>query len=375
MSVIGAVAKKEFMQLKSEPRLIGFLIFMPIMMLVLFGYALRLEPKDVNMAYVDEDKSYFSSLIKTNLWSDGYFKLYKVDSKKQIIEEIRSGRAHAGMFIQKDFSKELTDNEQPHVQFFVDGTMPSLATSMKNNSSAIDDKDVTSDMYFLGEDADNVVIADAPFVVDTEVLFNEDELETWFFLPAVIGVLIMQIALVLAGISLVREKENNTLEQLLVAPISKTQLIIAKILPYTLIGLFEFYFILALGYFIFDLPLPASAYFSLILLSIVYVGAMIALGLFISVISQTQQQAMFIAIFIIIPSVLLSGMIFPVEAMPEFIRPIAYILPLTYFNEIIRGVLIKETLFMDLSIDYLALAGFALFFSVASILKFKRYVA
>ena len=375
MGIIKTIAKKEFMQLKSEPRLIGFLLFMPLMMLVLFGYALKLEPKDVNMAYVDADKSYFSNLIKTNLWSDGYFKLYAVDSKEQIVEEIRSGRARAGMYIDKSFTKELTDNAQPTVQFYVDGTMPSLATSMKNNSSAINDKAVTADMYFLDEDADNVVIADAPFLIDTEVLFNKDEKETWFFLPSVIGVLIMQIALILAGISLVREKESNTLEQLLVAPISKTQLIIAKILPYTIIGLFEFYFILTLGYFLFDLPLPPSAYLPLLLLSIVYVGAMIALGLFISVVSQTQQQAMFIAIFIIIPSVLLSGMIFPIEAMPAFIRPIAYTLPLTYFNEIIRGLLIKETLLIDLAADYLALLGFILFFAGASIFKFKKYVA
>ena len=375
MGVIKAIAKKEFMQLKSEPRLIGFLVFMPILMLVLFGYALRLEPKDVNMAYLDEDKSFFSNLIKTNIWSDGYFKLYEVNSKEEIVEEVRSGRAKAGLYISKNFSEELTDNAQPHVQLYVDGTMPSLATSMKNNSGVMNDSAVTNDMYFLDEDAENVIIPEEPFIIDTKVLFNEDELETWFFLPSVIGVLIMQIALILAGISLVRERETNTLEQLLVAPISKTQLIIAKILPYTMIGLFEFYFILALGYFIFDIPLPMSATFPLILLSIVYVGAMIALGLFISVVSQTQQQAMFIAIFIIIPSVLLSGMIFPIEAMPEFIRPIAYILPLTYFNEIIRGVLIKETLFIDLSLDYLALVGFILFFSFASIFKFKRYVA
>ncbi len=375
MGVIKTIAKKEFMQLKSEPRLIGFLIFMPIMMLVLFGYALRLEPKDVNMAYVDEDKSFFSNLIKTNLWSDGYFKLYEVSSQEQIVQEIRSGRARAGMFIQKTFTEELTDNKQPHIQFFVDGTMPSLAISMKNNSGVINDSEVTNDMYFLDEDAENVVIPEDPFIIDTQVLFNEDELETWFFLPAIVGVLIMQIALILAGISMVREKESNTLEQLLVAPISKTQLIIAKILPYSIIGLFEFYFILALGYFLFGLPVPLSSAFALVLLSIVYVGAMIALGLFISVISQTQQQAMFIAIFIIIPSILLSGMIFPVEAMPSFIKPIAYIFPLTYFNEIIRGLLIKETLLVDLSLDYLALVGFILFFSLASILKFKRYVA
>ncbi len=297
-----------------------------------------------------------------------------MNSKEDIIEDIRSGKAEAGLYIQKTFSKELTDNAQPHVNFFVDGTMPSLATSMKNNSGAIDDSAVTNDMYFLDEDSENVVIPEDPFVIDTTVLFNKDEKETWFFLPSIIGVLIMQISLILAGISLVREKESNTLEQLLVAPISKTELIIAKILPYSIIGLFEFYFILALGHYLFTLPLPTSAYFPLVLLSIVYVGAMISLGLFISVISQTQQQAMFIAIFIIIPSILLSGMIFPIDAMPQFIKPIAYIFPLTYFNEIIRGVLIKETLLIDLSVDYLALIGFNFFFAVASIVKFKKYV-
>jgi len=372
MRVIKTIAKKEFMQLRSEPRLIGFIIFMPVLMLLLFGFALKLEPKNVQMAYVDADKSFFSNLIKTNLWSDGYFQLYEVDSKEQIINDIRSGKAKAGLYIQKTFSKELTENAQPHIQFFVDGTMPSLATSMKNNSGAINDASVTNDMYFLDEDAPNVVIPEDPFIIDTDVLFNKDEKETWFFLPSIIGVLIMQISLILAGISVVREKESNTLEQLLVAPISKTEFILAKILPYSLIGFFEFYFILALGHYLFTLPLPVSAYLPLVLLSIVYVGAMISLGLFISVISQTQQQAMFIAIFIIIPSILLSGMIFPIEAMPHFIQPIAYIFPLTYFNEIIRGVLIKETLISDLSIDYFALVGFTLLFTLGSILKFKR---
>lgn len=374
MNTIYTIAKKEFMQLKSEPRLIGFIIFMPILMLILFGFALKLEPKNVRMAYLDEDKSYFSNLIKTNLWSDAYFELYEVDSQNEIVEAIRSGKARAGLYIQKTFSKELTDNEQPHLQFYVDGTMPSLATSMKNNSTAINDSAVTNEMYFLDEDAQNVVIAQDPFIIDTQVLFNENELETWFFLPSVIGVLIMQISLILTGISMVREKENNTLEQLLVAPISKSELIIAKLIPYSLIGLFEFYFILLLGYFIFDLPMPNSAYFPLVLLSILYTSSMMALGLFISVISQTQQQSMFIAIFIIIPSVLLSGMIFPIEAMPTFIQPVAYLFPLTYFNEIIRGILIKETLLADLSIEYIALILFTLLFSIASILKFKKYV-
>jgi len=374
MGAIKAIFKKELLQLKRDPRLIGFIIFMPILFLILFGYALKLEPENVKMAYLDEDHSFFSNLIKTNIWSEGYFQLYEVTSKAAIIEEIRSGRAKAGLYINKDFSKQLTDNDQPHVQFYVDGTMPSLTTAMKNNASSITDDAVTNDMYFLDEDSENVVIADAPFKMDTEVLFNPDEKETWFFLPGIIGVLIMQIALILAGTAVVREKESNTLEQLIVTPMSKSQFVIGKILPYAIISLFEFYFILLLGWSIFDIPVPPASYGYLFLLSLDYVGAMIAMGLFISMISQTQQQAMFLAVFIIIPSILLSGLIFPIEAMPEFIQPVSYLLPFTYFVEIIRGLLIKGTLIADLLNDYIALLFFMALFTLLSIWRFKKYL-
>jgi len=372
--MIRAIVKKEFLQLRRDPRLIGFLFFMPLLLMVLFGFALKLEPKNVKMAYVDKDKSYFSNLIKTNLWSDGYFELYEVDSREAIIEEIRASRASTGLYIDKSFSAKLTNNKQPHVTFFVDGTMPSLTTAMKNNSSAIDDKEVSSEMYFLDEDSDNVVIADEPFLKDTVVLFNPDEKETWFFLPGVIGVLIMQIALMLAGTSVVRELETGTLEQLLVTPMNRVSFVIGKMLPYVVISLFEFYFILAIGFFLFEIPIPQSAYLGLVALSLVYVSAMISLGLLISSISQTQQQAMFIAIFIIIPSILLSGFIFPIEAMNEYIKPIAYAIPFTYFVEIIRGLLIKETALADLLIYFVALIGFTTLFIGISIMKFKRHL-
>lgn len=372
--MIRAIVKKEFLQLRRDPRLIGFLFFMPVLLMVLFGFALKLEPKNVKMAYLDEDKSYFSNLIKTNLWSDGYFELYEVDSKEAIIEEIRASRASTGLYIAKSFTQELTDNAQPHIKFYVDGTMPSLTTAMKNNSKAIDDSDVSGEMYFLDEDSENVVIADEPFIKDTIVLFNPDEKETWFFLPGVIGVLIMQIALMLAGTSIVREAEMGTLEQLLVTPMNRVSFVIGKMLPYVLISLFEFYFILAIGFFFFEIPIPSSAYLGLTVLSIVYVSAMIALGLMISTISQTQQQAMFIAIFIIIPSILLSGFIFPIEAMNEYIKPIAYLIPFTYFVEIIRGLLIKETYIVDLLPYYFTLITFSVVFIGVSIMKFKRHL-
>ena len=369
--MISAIVKKELLQLRRDPRLIGLIVVMPLVMLILFGIALKLEPQNVRMAYVDEDQSYFSNIIKTGLWSDGYFDLYELDSREQVIEEIRSGRAKAGMHIDKQFSALLIENKQPHITFFADGTMPSLTTAMKYHSGSATDEGVTNDMYFSDADADNVVIAQDPFIMDTEVLFNPDEKETWFFLPGVIGVLIMQIALILTGISVVREREKRTLEQLLVTPLTKPAFILGKLIPYVVIALLDFYFILAAGWLLFELPQPSS-HLLLFILALVFVAVMISLGLFISLIAKTQQQAMFIAIFIIVPSILLSGFIFPLEAIPEIVRPICYIIPFTYFVEIIRGLLIKQTEFNDLLPAFAALLSFVAIFVTASIMKFRQ---
>jgi len=371
--LITAIIKKEILQLRRDPRLIGLIVVMPLVLLILFGVALKLEPQNVRMAYVDKDASYFSNLIKTGLWSDGYFDLYEVNDKQQIVREIRSGRAKAGLFINKDFSSLLTENKQPHITFFVDGTMPSLTTAMKYHSDSATGETVTNDMYFLDADAKGVVIAPDPFIMDTEILFNPDEKETWFFLPGVIGVLIMQIALILTGISVVREREKRTLEQLLVTPMSKTTFILGKLLPYIVIALIDFYFILAAGWVLFDLPQPSS-HLLLFLLAIIYVAVMISLGLLISLISRTQQQAMFIAIFIIVPSILLSGFIFPLEAIPDSVRPISYAIPFTYFIDIIRGLLVKHTQFADLIGAYASLLFFVFLFIAASIVTFRKTI-
>ncbi len=369
--MITAIIKKELLQLRRDPRLIGMIVVMPLVFLVLFGYALKLEPQNVKMAYFDGDQSFFSNLIKTGLWSDGYFDLYEVRSKTQITEEIRAGKAKAGLYIAEEFSSLLFENEQPSITFFVDGTMPSLTTAMKYHSDSATDDIVTADMYFSDADADNVIIARDPFTMETQILFNPEEKETWFFLPGVIGVLIMQIALILTGISVVREREKNTLEQLLVTPMHKTTFILGKLFPYIFIAMLDFYFILAVGWTMFELPMPSSHIF-LFALALVYVSVMIALGLFISLISKTQQQAMFIAVFIIVPSILLSGFIFPLEAIPSTVRPISYGIPFTYFIEIIRGLLIKQTHYIDLLPSLIALLGFVVLFVVASIIKFRR---
>jgi ABC-2 type transport system permease protein len=374
MKLILALIRKEFIQLRRDPRLVGFIIVMPIVLTTLFGFALKLEPDNVKMAYVDEDTSIFSNLIKTNIWSEGYFDLYEVDSVADIRNEIRLGRARAGLYVPREFSAQLAENEQPSVTLFIDGTMPSLATAMDNNSSAITDDAVTADMYFSDPDEPLVVIAQDPFNLEVETLFNPDKIETWFFLPGVVGILIMQVALILTSTTVVRERENNTLEQLLVSPMTRSQFILGKIIPYVIIALIDFYAILGFSWLVFDLPQPNS-HAVLFLLAVTYLAALISMGLAISTISQTQQQAIFLSIFVLIPSILLSGFIFPIEAMPSYIQPVAYAIPFTYFVEIIRGVLLKGNYFVELIPQFMALLAFTFVFTFFSIFRFRKTLA
>lgn len=372
--MIFALIRKEFIQLLRDPRLVAFIVVMPIILTTLFGFALKLEPDNVRMAYVNKDPSMFSNLIETNIWNEGYFQLYPVDEVADIQNEIRLGRARAGLYIPATFSADLVESNQPTVQLFIDGSMPSLATAMDNNSSAITDEAVTADMYFSDPDEPAAIIAQDPFYLDIDVLFNPDKIETWFFLPGVVGILIMQVALILTSTTIVREREGNTLEQLLVSPMTRSQFIIGKIIPYVVISLIDFYAILGFSWLVFDLPAPNS-HAVLLLLAVTYLAALISMGLAISTISQTQQQAIFISIFVLIPSILLSGFIFPIEAMPSYIRPVAYIIPFTYFIDIIRGILLKQNLLVELLPQFLALLAFACLFTSFSILRFRKTLA
>jgi ABC-2 type transport system permease protein len=374
MQLILALMRKEFIQLRRDPRLVGFIVVMPIVLTTLFGFALKLEPDNVRMAYVDADPSVFSNLIKTNIWNEGYFDMYEVDSIERIQHEIRLGHARAGLYIPPTFSAELVENAQPTVTLYIDGTMPSLATAMDNNSSAITDDAVTTDMYFSDPDAPPVVIAQDPFHLDIVTLYNPDKIETWFFLPGVVGILIMQVCLILTSTTVVRERENNTLEQLLVSPMTRSQFILGKIIPYIIIALVDFYAILGFSWLVFDLPQPTS-HAILFLLAICYLAALISMGLAISTVSQTQQQAIFLSIFVLIPSILLSGFIFPLEAMPEFVRPVAYIIPFTYFVDIIRGILLKSNTIAELLPEFMALCVFAMVFTLFSIQRFRKTLA
>jgi ABC-2 type transport system permease protein len=181
----------------------------------------------------------------------------------------------------------------------------------------------------------------------------------------------MQVGLILTSTAVVREKELGTLEQLIVSPVSRPGFILGKVGPYAAVGFIDFYLIVAVGHLVFGVPIAGSQLL-LLLSALLYVPAIVSLGLVVSTFAENQQQAIFLSVFILIPSVLLSGFIFPVEAIPIAVRPLSYLLPLTYFLEIIRGVMIKGIGLIDLAVPFTALVGFTTVFVIACIYRFQK---
>jgi ABC-2 type transport system permease protein len=365
------VFRKELIEIRRDPRLLVFIFVFPVALLILFGFALRLQLNDVTMAVFDEDRQFPAMMVKDRFDREGYLIPVEVSSLEEMRHWIDTGKARAGLHIPKDFSAKLIENEQPVLTLYVDGTMPTIALAIDKESGTIEQTDFKQTLYFADPDEPDKEFAEDPFKVEAVTLYNPDLIDVWFFLPAIIGLLVMQVGLILTSTAVVREKELGTLEQLIVSPVSRPGFILGKVGPYAAVGFIDFYLIVAVGHLVFGVPIAGSQLL-LLLSALLYVPAIVSLGLVVSTFAENQQQAIFLSVFILIPSVLLSGFIFPVEAIPIAVRPLSYLLPLTYFLEIIRGVMIKGIGLIDLAVPFTALVGFTTVFVIACIYRFQK---
>jgi len=362
---------KELIEIRRDPRLVAFMFAFPVVLLLLFGFALRLQLQNVTLAVFDEDRQFPSMLLKDRFDREGYLIPVEVTSLEEMRHWIDTGEARAGLHIPKDFSAMLMENEQPALTLYIDGTMPTIALAIDNESGTIRQTDFERTLYFSDPDEPAKEFAEDPFKLEIVTLYNPDLIDVWFFLPAIIGLLVLQVGLILTSTAVVREKEMATLEQLIVTPVSRLGFILGKAAPYVAVGFLDFYLIVAVGHLVFGVPI-AGSHVLLLLAAVLYVPAIVSLGLVISTFAQTQQQAIFLSVFILLPSVLLSGFIFPIEAMPPVVRPLRYLLPLTYFLEIIRGIMIKGIAFADLLVPFGALVAFTTVFVAACVYRFEK---
>ncbi len=373
MRAILHFVKKEFIQFKRDPRMYSLVLFSPVIQLTLLGFAANLDIDKVRTVIYDQDRSVTSRNFIERFTSSGYFYSEKyIDSYKEITEEIDNGNVLLALVIPSDFEYKIKRGETAKVQAIMNGSdgnsaniaagyMQSITTSFSNNILL----DIMRKKGVKKSTAGSLS-------AEIRIWYNPTLKTRNFMVPGIVGLLLSIVTLILTSLAVVKEKEIGTLEQLIVTPLKPFQIIIGKLIPFIILGFLSVIIILTAMQYVFNIASKGSLFF-LFASSFLYILSTLGLGLFVSTISKTQQQAMMIAIFtVMMPMIFLSGFAFPVENMPKIIQYISYVIPLKYFINIIRGVIIKGIGFSELWIDALVLLVMGLIIFVLSSLRFRK---
>ena len=371
MQGLRAVVRKEFLHIRRDPRLIGYVLALPVIILFLFGFALRITIDDLRVAVRDESRSFFSLSLKDRLRNEGGMRVEEVDSAEAITARLQDGRAHLGLIIPADFSERVVDGKQTTFKLLVDGTMPTVALAALYGARVLTSPEATKSLILDDPDSAAAPPRPAPIKIEETVLFNPKMRDSDFFLPGTIGIVVMLVSLTVTTTGLVREKEQQTIEQLWATPLTRLALVGGKILPCGIISAFDAALSIAISLLVFALPIHGSIA-ALVVLNLVFILALLALGTFISAISDTQLQASFLNIFIFIISLCMSGFIFPIEAMPRLLQPVAWALPMTYYLEGMRDLMLKGSGFAGVLRDFVGLAAMSVVLGGLSFVNMQK---
>ncbi len=367
-----AVLKKEFLHIRRDRASLIMAIGMPIVMLLIFGYAINTNVEHLPTVVWDQAQTVDSRELITSIRNTQYMDPDNfVQGYKEIEGFLDSGKARAAVIIPPHFGKKIQGMKQASVQVLVDGSDPTVARAVM---SAVQMLGLNKSLQLQSERIVALGTAsglEMPLNLETRVWYNPDMKSRVFNIPALIGLILQSVIAMLTSFSIVREKERGTMEQLVVTPIRPLELMLGKLLPYVLIGFVSMSLIMATGIFWFGV-VPAGSVPLLFLLSTLFLVTILAIGLLISSIASTQLQAMQMTFLMLLPSILLSGFIFPRETMPKFLYLLGGLLPLTYFLKIVRGIFLKGVGLHFLWQDTLILCGFAVVLLAIASKKFKK---
>lgn len=356
--------KKEFYHIFRDIRTMLVLFGIPIAQLLIFGFVVTNEVKDIKIAIYDQSKDAVTLQISNKIISSGYFILEQnLDHISNIEDIFKKGNVKEVIVFEPDFAKKLEREGLANVQLLADASDANTANLIVNYTSAII-------MDYIQKE--NQLI-DQPLKIDTEVrmVFNESLKSVYMFVPGTMALILMLVSAMMTSISIAREKEMGTMEVLLVSPLKPVQIIVGKVIPYVTLAFVNAISIIFLGYFVFGMPLKGSIVL-LLLESFLFISMALSLGIFISTMAKSQQVAMFISIFaLMLPTLLLSGFIFPIENMPIILQWISKLMPPKYFIIIIKNIMLKGTGFMHIWKETLILFVMMLFFIALSVKKFK----
>jgi len=373
MKTILFFIKKEFLQFRRDPKMFAMILIAPVIQLVFLGYAANMDVEKVRTVFYDMDKTVTSRKYIESFTSSNYFQIQtNVTNYDDIVSLIDKAKVIMAVIIPKDFEKKLARHETTQVQMIFDGSdgnTASIAAGYAQTVSTSFSASVASDLRDL---TGRKLAVSGSIAAEPRVWYNPELKTRTFMVPGIAALLLMVITLILTSLAVVKEKEIGTLEQLIVTPIKPYQMIIGKLVPFTILGFVSVFIVLSAMQLIFNIPVRGS-YVFLIFCIFLYVLSTLGLGLFVSTVTKTQQQAMMIAIFgVMMPMIFLSGFTFPIENMPIVIQYITYAIPMRYIIEIIRGVILKGTGLSDLWPQVLMLFFMGVSILFLSSLRFRK---
>jgi len=362
-----AIVRKEFLHIVRDPRTLAVIFLIPVIQLLLLGYAATTDVKHLATAVLDRDHTARSRELIEAYRASGYFDIkLAVDDESEMAWAIDSGEVRAGLIIPAGYERALSRGEKGRVGFVIDGSDPGVATTALSAAQGVGQ----AQSLAVIQQALGSRLAAAPGIeVHPRVWYNPSMKSANFMIPGLIGVILSMLTMLLTAMSIVREREQGTIEQLIVTPIRPLELILGKVLPYVLIAFWDLLEILSVGVWWFGVPIHGNVLL-LLALSSIFLATSLGLGILISTVSKTQQEAMLLTFFILLPSIFLSGYFFPVDAMPPFLQQLSRAVPLTYVLIIVRSIILKGA-----GLDVLAdeVGSLAIFGGVVLVLAAARF--
>jgi ABC-2 type transport system permease protein len=370
---IGAIAWKELRQLRRDRMTLAMMIALPVMQLLLFGYAINTDVRHIPTIIYDQDKTALSRDLYRSMEATGFYDILgEVVGYDEIESAMRSGRAKVALVVPARYASDVKTGRPAHLQLIVDGSDPQTVASATNTAASL--VAARSGELLIARTGGAGLLASEPIVLEPNTWYNPDLRTAVYVVPGLIGVILTMTMVMLTSMAIARERERGTLEQLIVSPIKNIELVVGKIMPYVVIGYVQITLILLAGRAVFNVPFlgsPALLY----ALAFLFIAANLALGLFFSTIAKTQQQAMQMSFFFLLPNILLSGFMFPFESMPRPAQWLSLALPLTHFLRIVRGITLKGSGFADAAPELVWLAGILSALVLVASLRFSKKIA
>ena len=372
MYVLWRVIVKELLQLRRDRRMIPIIFVAPVVQIVVFGFAVNTDVTNVPMVLVDQDRSAASRDLAARFARSGYFELVGVEERADDVEGwLVTGRAQMGLVVPAGFGADVAGGRPASLQVVADGSDASSANVALGYAGNLV-RTFASELASRRAAVPGTAQGPGQVELVPRVWYNPDLKSRWFYVPAVLAMILMVMTMILSAMGVVREKEIGTMEQLIVTPIRPWQLLVGKLAPFAAIGMIQVVLVTGVTVFGFGVPLRGS-FLLLVALTLLFLLSTLGLGLLVSTAVATQQQAMMAAAFVLmLPMIYLSGLIFPIENMPRAIQLVTYAIPLRYYSEIIRGVFLRGSGISVLWPEALTLLLMGLAIMTAASLRFRK---